>query len=418
MIGSINRQVKEAVVVGAGITGLLVAYQLSKGGFNVDLYEAGDHVGGLIQTLQTPYGIAETAAHSLRMSHALVKLMKELGVPMVEARPESKKKFIVRGDRMLAMPLRSWELSELFLRALFMPSLPTPQRLDHFVKRHMGRAALNYLITPMCLGIHGSTPDQLFLPQAFSFLDMEESNILLAHLLRTKWRNRNELSQIMAPRDGMQAVVKALSEKISSDSKIKIHLNTPINELPKAPNVILCTPAGQSASLLQKSFKDVSDALSIINYVPLITSTVFVRRKDMQEPPVGLGVLIPPSEKFDILGVIFNSRIFDGRVADPEMESMCVIMGGSVRPDLLKQTDEGIHHIIYKNLDRLLGLKKKPEYVQLTRWPRAIPVYNQAIERLRETALKSWCGTEGRILFGNYTGALSIRNMVAEAEML
>ena len=44
---------RSVAVVGAGITGLVAAYELRRRGVNVTLYEASGHAGGAIRTSRT-----------------------------------------------------------------------------------------------------------------------------------------------------------------------------------------------------------------------------------------------------------------------------------------------------------------------------------------------------------------------------
>ncbi|MEK6580668.1 MAG: hypothetical protein AABZ55_15700 [Bdellovibrionota bacterium] len=48
----------------------------------------------------------------------------------------------------------------------------------------------------------------------------------------------------------------------------------------------------------------------------------------------------------------------------------------------------------------------------ISRHPRAIPVYGAYLEDVWATAKASWCSTPGHVLFGNYTGQVSIRGMI------
>lgn len=47
---------KRVCIIGAGLSGLAIAYFLSKEGFNVSVFEKEEEVGGLLQTIETPNG--------------------------------------------------------------------------------------------------------------------------------------------------------------------------------------------------------------------------------------------------------------------------------------------------------------------------------------------------------------------------
>ena len=51
----------------------------------------------------------------------------------------------------------------------------------------------------------------------------------------------------------------------------------------------------------------------------------------------------------------------------------------------------------------------------INRWRRAIPQYSTALPNVWRTARETWCAEPGRILFGNYTGQVSLRGMIESA---
>ena len=55
---------RSVAVVGAGITGLVAAYELRRRGVNVTLYEASGHTGGAIRTSRTDGFLAEHGPNS------------------------------------------------------------------------------------------------------------------------------------------------------------------------------------------------------------------------------------------------------------------------------------------------------------------------------------------------------------------
>jgi hypothetical protein len=66
-------------------------------------------------------------------------------------------------------------------------------------------------------------------------------------------------------------------------------------------------------------------------------------------------------------------------------------------------------------LGGLLGIKGEPAELVINRWRRAIPQYSTALPSVWRTARESWCAEPGRILFGNYTGQVSLRGMIETA---
>jgi hypothetical protein len=47
-----------------------------------------------------------------------------------------------------------------------------------------------------------------------------------------------------------------------------------------------------------------------------------------------------------------------------------------------------------------------------------LPQYSDSVRKVWACARESWCATPGRILFGNYTGQISLRGMIESAAAL
>ena len=77
LIGTLDQRYREATIVGAGIAGMLAGYR-------VTLLEQKQRGGGLIKTIRTEHGIAESAAHSLITTDAVRELCRDLCVELIE----------------------------------------------------------------------------------------------------------------------------------------------------------------------------------------------------------------------------------------------------------------------------------------------------------------------------------------------
>jgi NADH dehydrogenase FAD-containing subunit len=66
----------------------------------------------------------------------------------------------------------------------------------------------------------------------------------------------------------------------------------------------------------------------------------------------------------------------------------------------------------YEHAHHLLGVRDVPVRLVISRWRRAIPQYSVTLPAVWQTARETWCAEPGRILFGNYTGQVSLRGMI------
>jgi oxygen-dependent protoporphyrinogen oxidase len=75
-----DRNFREAVVIGAGISGLVCAYRLKTLGVDVALLEKSDRVGGVIQSERIGDYLIERGPNSSQGTEELMALVEELGI--------------------------------------------------------------------------------------------------------------------------------------------------------------------------------------------------------------------------------------------------------------------------------------------------------------------------------------------------
>jgi monoamine oxidase len=94
---------RRVVVVGAGIAGLTAAYELLKGGYDVQVFEARMRPGGRIHTLREPFGDGLHAeAGAIDMSDAystIFSYLKEFNLELVQPTRARNQVFYARGKR-------------------------------------------------------------------------------------------------------------------------------------------------------------------------------------------------------------------------------------------------------------------------------------------------------------------------------
>jgi oxygen-dependent protoporphyrinogen oxidase len=432
MLGKLDPSQREVTVVGAGIAGLLAAYQLDRAGYSVTVLEASARAGGMIETHQHALGIAEAAAHSIQATPAVLDLCKELGVELVEVRRESRARYIWRQGRLRRFPLSVGEALRAFFRAYFVLADPkrAPDRLtlEQWARHHLGEAPLKYLMTPFVRGIYGASSSEIQLGMAFPGLAVPIGHSLLSLQLRRlflrllgKAPAKARRPVMMAPRGGMGALVAALEARVKSRLGARFRIGARVTELPReSGNLLLCVPAEQAARFFVETVPELSVALDSIPYSPLISITAFVEKRSFGSPPCGVGVLLPEGTSRKVLGVLFNSSSFPGRVTDEgEWVSLTAMLGGSQRPEIFQAGDAELEAVVRSDLEALLDLAPGARIkTVIHRWERAIPQYGESLRAAWASAQGSWCAQPGQILFGNYTGQVSIRGMVDLAARL
>ncbi len=410
MIGTLDRSSREVTVVGAGVAGLLAAHRLDKQGFNVSLLEAKAKAGGLIATAHTEFGLSESAAHSFLATPRVTELCSELQVSLLPVNRAGRARYVLRNGRARRFPLTLLEACSVLRRALLARGVAGESTMEEWALRHLGPAARDYLIAPFLLGIHAAAPDEISVEAAFPALKTTQGRTLLASLLRRDRANARPV--MMTPALGMGAFVEALEGQLVQRLGSRFRRGFQVTELPEVANLVLALPADGAALLLREHDGELATRLAQLEYTPMVSVTVFISRADLDMPLEGVGVLIPKQEGRRVLGVLFNSSAFAGRVRDEGVVSFTVMLGGTLQRDCVDLPDAEIERIVCEELDGLVGLNAAPLQLHVHRWRRALPRYSRDLSQLWALARQGWCARPGRILFGNYTGQLSIRGMI------
>jgi oxygen-dependent protoporphyrinogen oxidase len=437
---------------------MLAAYALDRKGYEVTLVEERRHAGGLIQTRRTEYGIAEAAAHSLLATPQVVAFCEELGVPLAEIRRDARARYVLRGGRLRKFPLSLGETISAARHAAFSRAENhlDEQDLDTWGRRHLGDGAVEYLLSPFVQGIYGVRPADLGVAAAFPELALAPGSTLLGTMLGKAFRRAQkddaaegaarehggsesasraggtknggargddgsghapkQRKRMVAPLYGMGDVTERLQNILAERLGERFRRGEPVREIPDAPNVVIATPAYVAARLLSSSEPGLSAALEGVSYTPIVSVTAFALKSAFTRPVKGVGVLVPPGERRQCLGVLFNSSAFEGRVSDESrFASFTVLLGGTAQPRWVNASDDEIERAVIRELDSLLAVKGRPAHLVINRWPRAIPRYSTALPRVWQRARATWCAQPGRVLFGNYTGQVSLRGMIESA---
>lgn len=407
MIGALDSGSRNLTVIGAGMAGLLFAVRAQELGYEVTVLEKSARAGGLIETTESPSGISESAAHSLLASPAVREWARILDVSLLPVREPAR--YIVRDGRLRRYPLRFSETLGL-LRKLFSKATPEGGDMESWARAHLGEPALEHLLRPFLIGVFGAEPSEISQRLAFPGLTVRKNQSLFSALHA---RPKNPRAPMVAPKSGMQDFVRALQARLGKS----LRLGVEVRELPEG-NVAICTDASAAATLLEEREPELAQYLRSVRYAPLVSVTVWARTEDFSKPVRGIGMLSSPKEKRPLLGVLFNSSAFPGRTLEPGICSFTAMLGGTSDPGALQLTDAEIESRICAEFAALLGWRGKVLHLKIHRWPRAVPVYSEDLRTALEYARERLSCRKGLLLFGNYTGAVSVRGMMETTRAL
>ncbi len=373
-------------IIGAGFSGLTLAWALEKQGFEVEIFEARSTSGGMIQTTHQKVP-AESAAHALLASADVEELASDLNIEFVPAGFISKSKWIFRGGP------RKWPLTwKETLRSMGIPRRPRPsQTVEDWVLQHGSRELCDYVVEPALQGIYGATSSQLSASLVFSgFFNKKQKTP------QGQWRGS------VAPLNGMGELIQSLSKRF----KIHYQSNTSIVDLQSAfQYVVVATNLHDAGLLLQNLKPSLSQDLLKLPRVSLQSATISYSGKSSRIR--GFGCLFPQKENFESLGVLFNSDLFAKRGQNSETWIFRDHLDVS-SPLLIKKIEQ----------DRL-RLDSTPiniDFCEIHRWPQSLPLYGVELEEFLKTYFPSRNFgsrvTDQIYLTGNYLGGLGLSKIL------
>ncbi len=439
------------VVVGGGLSGLAAAHRIHERSFSLRrqielvVVEAKDRVGGVIGTTRFDGFTVEEGPDSFITNKPWgVEVCRRLGLgdQVIETDPSHRRSFVVRNGRLapvpegfvlmapsrllpvLTSPILSWRGKLRMLMDLVIPRRDdeTEESLAAFVRRRLGREALDRLVQPLVAGIYTADPNDLSLKATLpQFLAMEREHGSLIRAARRAARDRDSLhveEQASGARyglfitlaEGMDTLPRALAASlppgcIRTETAVRrVSRNGPVSpwlvELLDGPSieadsVVLSTEAHAAARLLDSADPALALQLRAIPYASSIIVNSAYRRDQITHPLDGFGAVVPAIEGRPILAVSFLSVKFPNR-APAGTVLLRAFIGGATRPDQLDLEDGALSALVQRELGELIGASGEPLFVRIGRHPRSMPQYNLGhLERV--AAIRRHLSKHGRL---------------------
>lgn len=450
------------VIIGAGLTGLTGAYRLStRPGWSVDLtlVESRDRIGGAIWTERREGFVLEGGADSFITNKPWgVELCRDLGLEgeLIGTDARHRRSFVVQKGRlqpvpdgfvlmapgrigpMLTTPLLSWRGKLRLLMDLLLPRKrdDTDESLAAFVRRRLGREALERLVQPLVGGIYTADPRELSLQATFpQYLEMERRHGGLirgarrqAQAQRTAQRTESgaRYGMFVTLASGMGRLPEALAGALPEGT---VRTGTAVRRIarvePRGPwrvelldgptleadAVLVATEAHAAARLIDGFDPELALSLRSIPYASSSIVQVAYRRDQVAHPLDGFGAVVPTVEGRSILAVSFPSVKFPDR-APAGMVLMRVFLGGATQPELFDKDDAATLELATRELGELLGIRGEPLLAEVIRHPRAMPQYTMGhLERAAQVVDQA-SRHRGLVFAGNYLGGVGVPDCV------
>lgn len=414
---------RSIAVVGGGISGLAAAHRVHELTqerqlpLRVTLLEGSSRIGGVVSTLRRDGFLLEEGPDSIVTDKPWGRRLAEragIGSKLIGTQENNRRSFVLRRGRLVPTPDGFYLLAPtrflplvttpLFSPAgkarmamdLFLPRRP-PERdesVASFVRRRLGREALERIAQPMIAGIYGADPESLSLRATFPrFLEMEASHgsVIRAMMAAGRHRARQESAReasgaryglFVSFDEGLQTLVRAVADRLPPET---IRTGAPVHEMARTeagwelrgPSgagrfdaVVLALPAPDAASLLRNAGHDLARELGGIPYAASATVSLAWRHDQMAHPLDGFGFVVPAIEGLSITGCTFVHRKYAGRA--PDGHALLRAFWGPASAGL---TDEAILERTIAELRAPLGLRGEPHLAHVARWPRSMAQY-------------------------------------------
>ena len=315
----------DVLVIGAGISGLVTASQLQAAGARVVVLEASARPGGAIGTRREEGILVESGPNSmLETTPHIGELVRACGLEAerVEPGPEAKKRFILRGGRLLPVPtspgaflgtpLFSWGAKLALAREPFVGrgSPGREETVADFVRRRLGSEFLDYAINPFVSGVYAGDPEKLAVRAAFPRLfelEVRYGGLIRGQILGARERRRNaekakNAAAMMSFRSGMQTLTDAMAARIEGlvlDAPVVgmeavgsgFRATTTDGRVFDARAAVVAVPAYAARALVAGLAPDAAHALGEMTYPPVAAVVSAYRREDVAHPLDGFGFL-------------------------------------------------------------------------------------------------------------------------------
>lgn len=457
---------RSVAVVGAGVTGLVAAYELRRRGVNVTLYEASGHAGGAIRTTHADGFLAEHGPNSFVTSAPVDALLRQLDLEddVVEANPGANRRYVVRDGVPLAFPMTPPAMlgTKLLsfrakLRVLMEPLLRPRTSTDDesvasFVRRRLGHEVLDYAVDPFISGIFAGDAETLSMSHAFprvAELEREYGSLSKGLMAQRKRLASDDAhptahqgpmtaspparARLISFVDGMQSLTDALEASLSGTLRLGcpvrlVHRNESRWVVDAGQDgaarsrtvdaVVMATPAHVLAAMeLPAAMRKFAAPIERVEYPPVSTLTLGFRRMDVAHPLDGFGMLIPHAEKRSLLGALFSSSLFPGRAPEDYVAITCFV-GGARQPERAREDTDLLVERVLADLRQLLGVRGEPEFAKHVYWSRAIPQYTVGYQAVKDAAEVTERQNPGLYLAGNYRNGVSVGDCVASGQQV
>lgn len=439
---------KDVVIIGAGIAGLTAAYELSKDSVDFHVIETSDRVGGNIKTKKVDGFSIEEGPYTLTSSGKdVLGLVSELGLDesLVEAKSESKNRYIYHQKKLIPVPMSPKELyktellssdgKKTLLEEFFISKVDKEETIEEFVSRRFGREVLKNLVQPFLCGVYAGDVKKLSANAVFPKLKEIESkfkSVLIGLPLSKGLQFKKDKHTIYSFKEGMEQLPKEIYKRIQK----RVSLSVSKIEVVRAKDYFVVTyeVGGKTISYTTNAVLFATPAYTVLNYshllpnkksielfeteyLPLATVSQIVDKSKVKTKLDGFGYLCTKEPHRKLLGTIWTSSIFP---QGNDKALLSSFIGGAYFPKVASAKESEVKNQVSKEVAEILKISKPSELktINYKLYPKAIPQYYLGHgERVSEVE-KIMDSEYGLFFTGNYLYGISINDTVKTSKKM
>ena len=467
---------KRVVIIGGGIAGLSAAWSLREHcpatDFEIVLLERNDRFGGNIRTERADGFLIEGGPDCfLSEKPWAMELSRRLGLSdkFLPTNDRNRKTFVLSGGALHVLPegvilmiptkilplatssLISWPGKIRMAAELFIPKKKdsSDESLGDFVRRRLGKEALDKIAEPLVAGVHAGDPETMSVRASFpKFAQLEEESGSLIRGMVKKMASmhkarkaaaaaggaeRKKVTMFMTLRDGLSELVDTLSERLSKMENTILRKGVPVSSIEKkdgryavrleggesidADALVVAAPAWAASNLVKGIDGALSEKLLTIPYVSTATVSIAFKKKDVKHPLNGFGFVVPKIEKRRIMAATWTSVKFAHRAPDDSVLIRCFV-GGSKNAELVGLDDAAMVRMVREELGDIMGIEAEPLLVRVFRWKNSMPQYTIGHEERVSWIDERVASIKGLYLTGSAYHGIGISDSIRYGEIV
>ena len=388
-------------IIGGGISGLTTAFYIkqSRPDIDITIFEKESDLGGKMKSVRSNGYVVEVGSNGFLSNKPdtldLVKSAKCDDI-LIPSDDNARIRFIYKDalHRLPETPMAFLKSPLLTLKGklrvameLFISAKKDnkEESLQEFGYRRVGKEMTDTFLDAMVAGIFASKPDAISVKAAFPAVVKleEEYGGLFKGMIKKSKKEAGPGGILMSFKNGVSSFIEKLEESMD----ITVAKNSEVRSLKKEngkfivssdkfvlsfDKVILSTPAYVASKLISTINYNIADRLNNIEYSPI--SVVALGYDNLDHDLKGFGLLTTTSANREVLGVLWDSSIFEDRAKNGK-KLLRVMIGGQRDPKLALMSKKELIEIAIRGVKETMGIETKPDFTYVVAYERGIPNY-------------------------------------------